>query len=147
MSLPLGAKLMTLECGLRFLTDYLEGDHYFAVARPTHNLDRTRTQMKLVREMYARGFGFHRLDLYQAKATRCRVIDGKIMPAINSVGGLGDTQAVAIEEEARKGPFLSKDDFRERTKVSKTIIDLLVELGVLTDIPESNQISLFDLAR
>ena len=103
--------------------------------------------MKLVREMYARGFGFHRLDLYQAKATRCRVIDGKIMPAINSVGGLGDTQAVAIEEEARKGPFLSKDDFRERTKVSKTIIDLLVELGVLTDIPESNQISLFDLAR
>ncbi len=51
MSLPLGAKLMTLECGLRFLTDYLEGDHYFAVARPTHNLDRTRTQMKLVREM------------------------------------------------------------------------------------------------
>ena len=51
MSLPLGAKLMTLECGLRFLTDYLEGDRYFAVARPTHNLDRTRTQIKLVREM------------------------------------------------------------------------------------------------
>jgi len=50
-SLPLGAKLMTLECGVRFLTDYLEGDHYFAVHRPGHNLDRTRTQFKLVSDM------------------------------------------------------------------------------------------------
>ena len=50
-SLPLGAKLMTLECGLRFLTDYLDGDHYFSIARPEHNLDRTRTQIKLVRDM------------------------------------------------------------------------------------------------
>ena len=50
-SLPLGAKLMTLECGVRFLTDYLEGDHYFAVARPEHNLDRARTQFKLVADM------------------------------------------------------------------------------------------------
>ena len=47
-TLPLGAKLMTLECGLRFLTDYLDGDHYFSVARPDHNLDRARTQFKLV---------------------------------------------------------------------------------------------------
>ena len=101
--------------------------------------------MRLVREMYARGFSFHRLDLYRAHATRCSIIDGKIMPPLNSVGGLGDTQAIAVEEETKKGPFLSKDDFRERTKVSKTIIDLLEEMGVLKDIPESNQISLFDL--
>ena len=50
-TLPLGAKLMTLECGLRFLTDYLDGDHYFAIHRPEHNLDRARTQFKLVRDM------------------------------------------------------------------------------------------------
>ena len=49
-TLPLGAKLMTLECGLRFLTDYLDGDRYFSVARPGHNLDRARTQFKLVAE-------------------------------------------------------------------------------------------------
>ena len=49
--LPLGAKTMTLECGLRFLTDYLDGDHYFSVHRPGHNLDRSRTQMKLVKDM------------------------------------------------------------------------------------------------
>ena len=49
-TLPLGAKLMTLECGLRFLTDYLDVDRYFSVARPGHNLDRARTQFKLVAE-------------------------------------------------------------------------------------------------
>lgn len=49
--LPWGAKLMTLECGMRFLTDYLDGDHYFATHRPGHNLDRCRTQFTLVADM------------------------------------------------------------------------------------------------
>ena len=50
-TLPLGAKLMTLECGVRFLTDYLNGDVYFATSRPEQNLDRARTQLKLVADM------------------------------------------------------------------------------------------------
>jgi len=49
--LPMGALLMTLECGMRFLTDYLEGDHYFKTQRADHNLDRARTQFKLVQAM------------------------------------------------------------------------------------------------
>lgn len=49
--LPWGAKLMTLECGIRFFTDFLEGDHYFAIHREGHNLDRARTQFKLVADM------------------------------------------------------------------------------------------------
>ena len=48
---PMGAKMMTLECGVRFLTDYLDGDHYFKVHREHHNLDRCRTQFKLVADM------------------------------------------------------------------------------------------------
>lgn len=52
-NLPWGAKLMTLECGIRFLTDYLEGDHYFRVHRKGQNLDRCRTQFKLVSDMEA----------------------------------------------------------------------------------------------
>ena len=52
--LPWGARLMTLECGIRFLTDYLEGDVYFHTAREAHNLDRCRTQFKLVADMEAR---------------------------------------------------------------------------------------------
>ena len=54
MSLPWGARTMTLECGLRFLTDYLDGDKYFAVHRPGHNLDRCRTQLKMVQDMEAK---------------------------------------------------------------------------------------------
>lgn len=50
-SLPLGAKTMTLECGVRFLTDYILGDHYFKIQRETHNLDRARNQFQLVRDM------------------------------------------------------------------------------------------------
>lgn len=50
-TLPMGAKLMTYECGIRFLTDYLEGDVYFKIHRQEHNLDRTRTQFKLVADM------------------------------------------------------------------------------------------------
>ena len=52
-SLVWGAKLMTLECGMRFLTDYLEGDHYFRISRPAQNLDRARTQFTLVKGMEA----------------------------------------------------------------------------------------------
>ena len=50
-TLPMGAKLMTLECGIRFLADYLSGDVYFRIHRPEHNLDRCRTQFKLVEDM------------------------------------------------------------------------------------------------
>jgi hypothetical protein len=49
--LPVGAKMMTLECGMRFLTDYLQGDTYFRISREKHNLDRARTQLKLVSDM------------------------------------------------------------------------------------------------
>jgi len=52
--LPMGAKMMTLECGIRFITDYLNGDNYFKVHRSEHNLDRARTQFKLVSDMEKR---------------------------------------------------------------------------------------------
>ncbi len=51
--MPMGAKVMTYECGMRFLTDYLQGDTYFKVHREGHNLDRCRTQKKLVEDMEA----------------------------------------------------------------------------------------------
>ena len=73
-----------------------------------------------------------------------RSIDGKIMPSFNSIDGMGDKAAESLMEAAKNGPFLSKDDLRERAKVSKTIVDLMGEMKLLGDIPESNQISLFD---
>ena len=64
-TLPLGAKLMTLECGVRFLTDYLAGDTYFRVHRPDHNLDRCRTQFKLVADMEAKRAQMERIAAAQ----------------------------------------------------------------------------------
>ena len=52
----------------------------------------------------------------------------------------------AIVEAAKDGPFLSKDDFRERTRVSKTVVDMMDSLKLLGDLPESNQLSLFDFS-
>ena len=68
-----------------------------------------------------------------------------MMPSLSSIDGLGEKAADAIVEAAKDGPFLSKDDFRERTRVSKNIVDMIAELGLLGDLPESNQLSLFDL--
>ena len=101
--------------------------------------------MKIVQEMYVRGYEFLPLDLYQADARRFRILDGKLMPSLSTIDGLGEKAADAVMEAAQEGRFLSKDDFRERTKVSKTVIDLMSDLGILGDLPESNQLSLFDL--
>lgn len=101
--------------------------------------------MRIVQEMYARGFEFEPIDIFRAHSRNFQIIDGKVMPSLSSIDGLGEKAADAIMEAAKDGPFLSKDDFRSRTKVSKTVIDLMADLGLLGDIPESNQISLFDL--
>ena len=100
--------------------------------------------MRIVQEMYARGFEFMPIDLYKAKAKNFQIIDGKIMPAFTSIGGLGDQVAVNIEDEARKGPFMSKDDLSQRAKVSGTIIETMSELGILDGMSKSNQLSFFD---
>ena len=105
----------------------------------------TLKDMKIVQEMYARGLEFVPIDLYKAKATKFLIIDGKLMPPFSSIEGMGDKAAEAVEAASADGPYLSRDDFRQRTKVSKTVIDLMNELGLFEGIPESNQLSLFDL--
>lgn len=100
--------------------------------------------MKIVQEMYARGFEFLPLDIYTAKADKFQIIDGKLMPPLNSIEGMGDKAAEAVESASKDGPYLSRDDFRQRTKVSKTVIDLMADLGMFGNLPESNQLSLFD---
>ena len=100
--------------------------------------------MKSVQEMYARGFEFMKIDIYRVQAKCFQIIDGKLMPSLSSISGLGDKAADAFVEAAAQGPFLSKDDLRQRSKISKTLIDLMGDLGLLDGLPESNQLSLFD---
>ena len=104
----------------------------------------TLKDMRLVQEMYARGYEFLPIDIYHSQATKFQIVDGKLLPPFSSIDGMGDKAADAVEMAAKDGPFLSKDDFRQRTKVSKTVIDLMDDLGLFGDLPESNQLSLFD---
>ena len=102
--------------------------------------------MKSVLEMYARGFDFMPIDIYRAQATRFQVIDGKIMPSLSSISGLGEKAAAGIVDAVKDGVFLSRDDFQTRTKVSKSMTDLLTDLKILDHLPETNQLSIFDFA-
>ena len=104
----------------------------------------TMKDMKIVQEMYARGYEFMPMDIYKAQATKFLIIDGKLMPPLSSIDGMGEKAAEAVAEASKDGPYLSRDDFRQRTKASKSVIDYMVELGILSDLPESNQLSLFD---
>ena len=97
--------------------------------------------MRIVQEMYARGIEFIPIELDKADDKRFQIFDGKIMPALSAIDGLGEKAAEAIVEAVKDGPFLSKEDFRNRTKVSKTIADKMAELGILGDLPETNQLS------
>ena len=101
-------------------------------------------EMHIVLEMYARGFEFMPLDIYRARATQFLIIGGKLMPPFSSIEGMGDKAAEAVEQASKEGRYLSLDDFRQRTKVSKTVIDFMHDLGLFGDLPESNQLSLFD---
>ena len=102
--------------------------------------------MKVVREMYARGFDFHQVDIYQADSSRFRIIDGKLMPALNTIEGMGGNAAETLAEAAKHGKFLSRDDIRQRTAVNAKTVEHLAEMGLLGDLPESNQLSIFDFA-
>ena len=104
----------------------------------------TLRDMRIVQEMYARGYDFMPIDIYRAQADRFQIIDGRLMPSLSSIAGLGLNAAEGVVYAAKDGPFLSREDFRARTKVSKTICDLMSDLGLLGDLPESNQLSLFD---
>ena len=104
----------------------------------------TLRDMRIVQEMYARGYDFMPIDIYRAQAERFQIIDGKLMPSLSSIAGLGLSAAEGVVYAAMDGPFLSKEDFRNRSKVSKTICDLMSDMGILGDLPESNQLSLFD---
>ena len=101
--------------------------------------------MKIVQEMYARGFEFLPMDLYNSDARYFKIVDGKLLPPFNSLDGMGDSAAESLAIAAAQGKFLSKDDLRERGKVSKTTIELMSKLGILDGLSESNQLSLFDL--
>ena len=108
--------------------------------------DDTLGDAYIVLEMYARGFEFMPIDIYRAKPKHFQIIDGKIMPSLVTIDGLGDKAAYALYEAAKKGRFLSKDDLKQRAKgTTQTALDKMTELNIIAGLPNSSQISLFDI--
>ncbi len=106
----------------------------------------TMTILEVVNEMYARGIEFTPINIYEAHPTKFLNKDGKIMPALNSIAGMGTAAAESVAKAREEAPFKSIEDFRERTSVSQTHIDVLKEYGCFGDLPESSQMSIFDFS-
>ncbi len=134
-----------LMCQGRDKLEYYLADYRKRIDTLSKKEQDTLRDMRIVQEMYARGFDFMPIDIYRAKARHFQIIDGKLMPSLSSIDGLGEKAADAVVDSVKDGAFLSREDFRNRTKVSKTVCDLMGDLGLLFELPESNQLSLFDL--
>ncbi|NLO09266.1 MAG: PolC-type DNA polymerase III, partial [Clostridiales bacterium] len=127
--------------------EHLEGvmaDYKRRTSTLTKKEQDTYRDMRIVQEMYARGITFTPIDIYSADAYRFRIVGDKIMPSFKSIDGMGDMAANGAVEAAKNGKFLSRDDFKVRSKVSSTVVDTMARLGLLGDLPQSNQMSLLD---
>ena len=128
-------------------------DNHIKAYKANPNLSKkeqdTLRDMKIVQEFYARGFEFLKIDLYQSDAIKFQVVEDKLLPPFSVIEGMGgiaaEALAVAARAETERGEkFLSKDDIRQKAKVSQTVLDTMAELGLLGGLPESNQLSIFD---
>ncbi|MCM1246370.1 MAG: PolC-type DNA polymerase III [Roseburia sp.] len=100
--------------------------------------------MKIVQEMYARGFEFMPIDIFRAKAADFQIIDGKLMPSLSSIDGMGGKAADGVVEAVKDGPFSSRENFKERCKIPGTVVDKMAEMGLLGELPETDQMSILD---
>ncbi len=101
------------------------------------------TDLELVHEMYERGFEFLPVDLYKSHATKFQIEDGKIRPPLNSIAGLGDVAANSIYNAGLEEPFECIEDMQARSKIGKSVTELLEKFGCLKGMTLSNQMSLF----
>ncbi|WP_124219978.1 PolC-type DNA polymerase III [Aquisalibacillus elongatus] len=101
------------------------------------------TVLELALEMCERGYSFQKVDLYRSTASEFLVDGDTLIPPFNAVDGLGTNAAINIVKAKEDGEFLSKEDLRERSRISKTVLEYLDEHGCLEGLPDQNQLSLF----
>ena len=102
------------------------------------------TTLEIVNEMWERGFKFGKLDLYRSDATEF-IIDGDtLIPPFVAMDGLGENVAKQLVRARQEGDFLSKTELRKRGGLSSTLVEKMDEMGILGNMPEDNQLSLFD---
>jgi DNA polymerase-3 subunit alpha (Gram-positive type) len=99
--------------------------------------------LEMALEMTARGFTFKPIDLYRSEATRFKVDGDSLIPPFGALAGIGENAARNIAAAREQGEFLSIEDFQQKSKASKTIVEMLSQMGCFRGLPESNQLSLF----
>ena len=109
----------------------------------TQKEDDELTVLEVAYEMYARGYEFLPVDLERSDSVKFEVADGKVLLPFSALNGVGENAAKKLKKERSKGSFFSIDDIRIRAKLNKTAIEALLKAGVLTGLPESNQMTLF----
>ncbi len=103
------------------------------------------TILEVCNEMYARGIEFLPVDLYASHQTKFLEENGAIRPPLNTIAGVSDAVAESICKARSEGEFISIEDFKRRAQIGTSIVEKLKEFNVLNAIPETNQVSLFDL--
>ena len=102
------------------------------------------TVLEVALEMYARKIKIIPVDIYKSDATKFIVVDDTtILPPMIALQGVGENAAINIQNERENGEFISKEDLRKRTKISKTVVETLSNHGSLNNMSEKNQLSLF----
>lgn len=101
------------------------------------------TVLEVILEAMLRGIEFLPIDLYQSDVKRLLIKDDKLLPPLSSLPGLGENAALSIALARSEKPFSSIEDLRERTRISKAVIDVLAESNCLANLPSTNQLLLF----
>ncbi|MDD2447419.1 MAG: DNA polymerase III subunit alpha [Tissierellia bacterium] len=101
--------------------------------------------LELVLEMYERGYKFLSIDLYKSHAAKFQIENGMLRPPFNSISGMGNVAAEGLYNAAREEPFTSIEDLKNRAKLGNVGIESLRQFNCLEGLPESNQLSLFDV--
>lgn len=129
--------------GIRYIKDYIKSVYQQGYKASVQDKS-TVTYLELANEMLERGLKFDKMDIYESDPIKFKVTKDGLRPPLAALSGVGESAAKAIAAARNKNnPFISQEDLRQRAGIGKGVIEKLAELGVLGDMPETNQINLF----